>query len=87
MAWLANAKPGDILFAGGYFAEIASVEGNSAFTLGDPWPGTTLDDDGYAIARVSRAWELASVQIAAFIAGATDIYSGEGAPDNGLGGG
>jgi hypothetical protein len=89
VAWLANAKPGDILFAGGFFAEIASVEDNAALTLGEAWPGTTLDDDAYAIARVSPAWELASdlaVQIAAFIAGATDIYSGEGAPDNELGG-
>jgi hypothetical protein len=49
-AWAtADLKAGDTFWQGGYALIIASVDSDTAITLKDAWPGTTLSDAAYLI--------------------------------------
>lgn len=89
--WLNQVKQGDVWFGpDGKSYEIAvDPTTNTGLTLETAYQGTTQTGQAYAIARFSDGWRPTaqlSLRIANFLDSQTDIYSGTGAPSNGLGG-
>lgn len=86
--WTTNVQPGDLLVIGPTWAEIASIQSNTALTLVSAWPGSTVTGSSYIIHRYSKGWSAAgttALLLSLYESNRPSFIPTTGAPSNSIG--
>lgn len=86
--WTTNVQPGDLLVIGTTWAEVASIQSNTALTLVSAWSGTTATGSAYIIHRFSKGWSAAgttALLLSLYESNRPSFIPTTGAPSNSIG--